>query len=113
MSDKALDENSLQGLSSSNWRLAGIAKRNHRNTSLKLICTTLLGLAVTAASPGPAKSYLQRGIKLLDQGLFAASVVMFTSALQQNPKDVRACYYRALAHLPFCYKRVFLSNCLG
>ena len=73
-------------------------RRNHRHTSLKLIYTAVLGLAVTAACRDPAESFLRQGTKLLDRGLFADSVAMFTLALEQNPKDVKACYYRALAN---------------
>jgi len=58
----------------------------------------VLGLAVTSAGRDPTESFLRQGAKLLDRGLFADSVAMFTRVLEQNPKDVKACYYRALAN---------------
>ncbi len=80
------------------WRLAGLVRRNLRHTLRRLIYTAVLGFAVTAAGHDPAESFLQQGTKLLHLGLFADSVAMFTRVLEQNPQDVRACYYRALAN---------------
>jgi predicted Zn-dependent protease len=58
----------------------------------------MLGLAMTASGRDSAESFLQQGTKLLDRGHFADSVAMLTRALEQNPKDIRAYYYRALAN---------------
>jgi predicted Zn-dependent protease len=98
MSHKVLDADSFQGLSSVTGRLAGLVRRKHRHTSLILISTAVLGFAVTAAGHDPAESLLRQGTKLLHRGFFADSVAMFTRVLEQNPKDVKACYYRALAN---------------
>jgi len=73
-------------------------RRNLSHTLRRLIYTAVLGFAVTAAGHDPAESFLQQGTKLLHLGLFADSVAMFTRALEQNPRDVKACYYRALAN---------------
>ncbi len=80
------------------WRRAGIVRRIHRRRSLKLVCTAVLGLAVIASGRDPSGSFLQQGIRLLDRGHFVDSVAVLTRALEQNPKDIRAVYYRALAN---------------
>ena len=98
MSHKVFDASSFQVLSWTAWRPAGIVRRIHHRTSLKLVCTAVLGLAVTASGRDSAESFLQQGTKLLDRGHFADSVAMLTRALEQNPKDIRAYYYRALAN---------------
>lgn len=98
LSDKVLDARSFQGLFLADWRLASVVSRNQRYTPLKLICTVALGLTITGASRDPAESSLRQGTKLLDRGLFPDSVAMLTRALEHNPKDVKAWYYRALAN---------------
>lgn len=98
MSDKVLDARSFRGLFLANGRLAGIVRRNLRHTSLELIYTTVLGLAITAAGRDPAEYFLRQGNRLLDQGLFPEAVAAYTRALQQNPKGGRVYYYRALAN---------------
>jgi len=77
---------------------AAIVTRIHRRTWLKLVGTAVLCLAVTASGRDSAESFLQQGTKLLDRDHFADSVAMLTRALEQNPKDARAYYYRALAN---------------
>ena len=73
-------------------------RRSHRRTSLKLVCTAVLCLAATAGSRDSSQSFLQQGIKLFDHGHFVDSVAALTRALEQNPKDIRACCYRAQAN---------------
>lgn len=75
--------------------------RIHRRASLKILCATMLGLAVTVSGRNSAEPFLQllqQGTKLLDRGHFADSVATLTRAVGQNPKDIRAIYYRALAN---------------
>lgn len=92
------DASSFQGLFLATWSLASLVRGNHRHTSPRLIYTLLLGFAVTAAGRDPAESLLRQGTDLLDRGFFADSVAMLTHALEQNPKNAKACYYRALAN---------------
>jgi len=66
--------------------------------SLKLVCTAVLGLGVAASGRHSTESFLQQGIQLLDRDHFADSVAMLSRALEQNPNDARAYYYRALAN---------------
>jgi predicted Zn-dependent protease len=80
------------------WRPDGLVRRNQGNPSRRLIFTVVLALAVTAAGHDPSESFLRHGTELLHRGFFADSVAMFTRALEQNPKDVKACYYQALAN---------------
>ena len=75
-----------------------IVRRIHRRLPLTLVCTAVLGVAVTASGRNSPESFLQQGTKLLDRGYFADSVAMLTRALEQNPNDIRAYYYRALAN---------------
>lgn len=58
----------------------------------------MLGLALSATGRNSPESFLQQGTSLLDHDRFADSVALLTRALAQNPKDVRAYYYRALAN---------------
>ena len=58
--------------------------------SLKLVCTAVLGLAVTASGRDPAELFLQHGIKLLDRGHFANSVAMLTHALGQESQRYKS-----------------------
>jgi predicted Zn-dependent protease len=66
--------------------------------SLKLIYTMVLGLAITTTGRDPAESFLREGNRLLDEGLFAEAVAAYTRALQQNPREVKVYYCRALAN---------------
>ena len=58
----------------------------------------MLAFTITAAGRDQAESFLRQGNRLLDQGLFREAVAAYTRALEQNPKDVRVYYYRALAN---------------
>ena len=84
-------------LESTNERRSTRRKRAARSI-LEVIAAAAFLLDVTASGRNSAESFLQQGTKLLDRGHFADSVAMLTRALEQNPKNVRAYYYRALAN---------------
>ena len=84
-------------LDSTDQRRGTKGKRAARSI-LQLIAAAAFLLDVTAGGGNSAESFLQQGTKLLDRDHFADSVAMLTRALEQNPKDIRAYYYRALAN---------------
>lgn len=63
-----------------------------------LIYTAVLGLAITGAGRDRAEFFLRQGTGLMEQGLFAEAVAAYTRAVQQEPKEVKVYYYRALAN---------------
>jgi predicted Zn-dependent protease len=78
--------------------LSDLVRRINRLPSFQLIFTTMLVLAITAAGRGPVESFLRRGNRLMDQGLFTEAVAAYTRALQRNPSNAKVYYYRALAN---------------
>jgi len=73
-------------------------RRKHRHTSLILISAAVLSLAVSAVGRDPTERFLREGNRLMEEGLFADAVSVYTRALQQDPKGVKVYYHRALAN---------------
>lgn len=84
-------------MESSDQRRSTRGKRVARSI-LEFIAAAAFLLHVTSGGGNSAESFLQQGTKLLDRDHFADSVAILTRAVEQNPKDIRAYYYRALAN---------------
>jgi predicted Zn-dependent protease len=69
-----------------------------RHSRLIFTLPVMLSLSTAGLGRGPAETSVRQCNKLLDRGLFADAVAACSRAIEGNPKEAKAYYYRALAN---------------